>query len=190
MRLFLFIMIILMASPAMAQMDELLLMNAEEEAAYLSAGQGARGRYTQEQVSLIAWRSLDYARPVEVMRMTSYRRASKIYHVMEIAVADGSLYNVVVNAQTGIVLRTEVRYLSSQPRLPADIIGTDIAQMMAVSTVSESTRGGRRPTVESMRVLAYKKRLAYEVQVRRAGKSYIVMVNALTGEMIDMLTVD
>lgn len=187
MRLLFLIMLLFWAAPASAQLKELLRMNAEEEALYLSTGHGSQGRYTVEQSELIAWRSLAYARPVEAKTEDSYWQNGRFYHVVEVAVRDGSVYSVIVNSFTGDVFRTELDFLSDAPVLPSDVIDVGVAEVIAVSTVSENTRGARTPTVNAVNLIVYQKRLAYEVRLKKVGRSYVVMVDARSGKMMDFL---
>ena len=156
--------------------SELLQLEQEEKEDFLSTGQGPRNRYTNSQSQLVAWQFMTYARPTEILNLQTYRNDQRLYHVVTIEVADGSIYEVTVNALMGRVQWVNIDFLGENPIMPDDALPREQAIEIAKQAVKEQTRGVSRPRVKDARLALFKKKIAHQISIKKAQRFYDVFI--------------
>lgn len=145
--------------------------------------EGARGRYTEEQAQVFALKRLWG----EVMEIDGYWKNSRFYHEYTIQTADGSIYEVEVNAQTGDIYQVEVESLSENPRFPSGLVDGEYVSAVAHSYVEEHGKGGFKAKVSGGPALeVFQRKLVYRVPVKKSVRDYAVLIDAFDGSVVQM----
>lgn len=142
-------------------------------------GEGARGRFTEEQSAAIALARL----PGEIIATSGERLDGVFYYEFEILRPDGSVFEVEVDAALGEVYEIEIVSLGADPVLPYDLFPESLAEDAARKHVAEKTKGAGKPELVFFELGVLNRKPAYFYRYKRAIRTYEVIVDALDGKI-------
>lgn len=174
MKCFILLIWILVSFPAYAQ----IIINGEEV-----FGEGPKGRYTRDQAEIIALMRV----PGEVVSEDQEWENDHFYFEFTIQTRDKSVYEVEINSVTGQIHEIEVEYLSPLAKPPFEVLEKDLALAAAKSYVKNEIKGNFSVKVKKPPFLTvYKRTLVYESVMKKLATTYIVVMDAVSGKVLDV----
>lgn len=148
--------------------------------------EGPRGRWSLEQGQVAALRVVRG----EVIATDIEREDDHVFYEYTIRQADTSVFEVEVNAANGKIYEIEAEYLSENPKLPAGIIGEELARSVAMDYVVQKGKGRLKPKIKHAHIDIYERELVYDVLVRKGVRQYKVFVGAFSGKVEEFEELD
>jgi uncharacterized membrane protein YkoI len=138
---------------------------------------------TLEKAQVIALEAV----PGQVVQVSEKYAGQEMYYSFVIGVEDGSLYEVPVHSQTGEIAGIAVESIAERPKdIPFEIVSMEVARETVKAFVIENTPGKRPPFMRDGKLIVHERDLAYVFEPKRAGHLYTVLVDARSGEVIDI----
>lgn len=136
--------------------------------------------YNEEEARLVALERIHG----EIIATERYKNEDDFFYEFTIQSAEGMVFEIDINADTGEIYDIAVKTFIPGAPLPLQVFDQKIAAALARSYIREETLGVGRTSITRQDIGVFEDKLVYIIEVKKSGRKHNVIIDAIKGDLL------